>query len=186
MKVRYSIRVAVVTLMSLSSTLPVSAWSGPPVPSTDRHVDLQATDVRLSEQGQFLGTLIDQDGRPIAGAEVQLWSSGKVVQDTTSDANGRVSLTPSRPGLYQIVSGETAGVVRIWNAEGAPPAAKSNVLLVQGPVVRGQHQPGIGAGVYDGSVVRLLSNPWVFSGLVGAAIAVPIIISNNDDDNEGS
>ena len=38
------------------------------------------------------------------------------------------------------------------------------------------------SGVYDGAVMKTLSNPWLFSGLLAAGIAVPIALSNNDND----
>jgi hypothetical protein len=34
--------------------------------------------------------------------------------------------------------------------------------------------------------MKTLSNPWLFSGLLAAGIAIPIALSNDDDDRDGS
>jgi hypothetical protein len=49
-----------------------------------------------------------------------------------------------RGGTYDVVAGQNKGVYRFWAPNTAPPAAKSQVLLVSQPsVVRGQ---GLGVG----------------------------------------
>ena len=40
----------------------------------------------------------------------------------------------------------------------------------------------LGATMFGGAVTNVLSEPWVVSGLVAAAIAVPIATLDDDDD----
>jgi hypothetical protein len=50
-----------------------------------------------------------------------------------------------RGGTYDVVAGQSKGVYRFWAPNTAPPAAKSQVLLVSQPsVVRGQVFGGVG------------------------------------------
>jgi hypothetical protein len=148
-------------------------------------------DVRLTEIGVLLGALTDGAGRAIPNQSVALRSGSNVVAQTQSDRQGRFALRPPQPGSYQLQAGNTARVLRIWTAAAAPPAAQSHVLLVDDTVVRGQHghghrggQPGVGGGLYDGGIMQVLSNPWVFSGVVAAGIAIPIAIAASDDDDD--
>jgi hypothetical protein len=86
-----------------------------------------------------------------------------------------------------------AGVVRhcrLWAPGSAPPHAQQAVVLVGNEtVVRGQspscgrcghcrHCCGAGRGA--GPLGRLVRNPWVIAGLIGAAVAIPIATDNDD------
>jgi hypothetical protein len=144
----------------------------------------------LSEQGDFLGQIVDAQGSPAVGADVELWTQGKLAARGVADESGRFRFVGTRAGVYQVLASGTGSVVRLWQPAAAPPAARHAILLVQGPVVRGQYPPrqsGCQTGLYDGAVMKTLSNPWVFSGLIAAGIAVPLALSNSDDaDREGS
>jgi hypothetical protein len=105
------------------------------------------------------------------------------------DQQGRFAFEGLQAGVYQVLGAGTGSVLRLWQPAAAPPAAQSALLLVEGPVVRGQHPRHFGCpppGAYDGAVMRALSNPWVFSGLLAAGIAIPIALSDDDDEAEGS
>jgi hypothetical protein len=64
---------------------------------------------------------------------------------------------------------------RVWTVNTAPPVAQPGAMVVAGQdLVRGQA---------SSPVLRFFTNPWVLAGLVGAAIAIPIALSNDDDDS---
>ena len=66
--------------------------------------------------------------------------------------------------------------IRVWAAGTAPPNSIAQLKLTTAPaspqVVRGQH---CGPGFWG-----VLTNPWVSAGLITAAIAIPIAVSNDD------
>jgi hypothetical protein len=146
-------------------------------------------DVKLTEQGLFHGQLVTRAGQAVRRQKVELTTKGGTVAGSTSDSDGRFTFQPPQPGVYQLVAPHGGCVLRIWTHAAAPPSAQGHILLVQDTVVRGQHghghgQMGVGSGLYDGGVMKALSNPWVFSGIVAAGIAVPIAIAANDNDND--
>jgi hypothetical protein len=146
-------------------------------------------DIRLGERGQFQGQIVNAQGRPSARAEVELWKNGQPVARSVADQHGRYQFQGLKAGVYQVLAPGTGGVLRLWQPAAAPPSAQSALLLVEGPVLRGQHPHELGCpppGAYDGAIMRALSNPWVFSGLLAAGIAIPIALSDDDDEGEGS
>jgi hypothetical protein len=174
---------------------PPSIWSAelrtPPAAATA----IRMQDVRLDRHQKLSGQLVDAQNRVVAGADVHLCSKDQVLSRSVTDASGCFEFGDLRAGVYQVLAPGTGGIYRVWQARSAPPSARPRILMVQGPVVRGQGMvceptngmPGVGAGLYDGSLMRTLSSPWVFAGLVGAAIAIPIAVANDDDDDrEGS
>ncbi len=180
-------RTTIVAVTCMTLICPLSGRSAEPgVRSAPQHA-LQALDLRLNEAHRLDGQLVDSEGQPRASVEIELWNQGQLVQRTITSPEGGFQFQPPRGGTYQVITDGTGCVVRVWQPQAAPPSAKSSLLLVQGPLVRGQYRPtqtGIAPGLYDGKVMKALSNPWVFGGLVAAAIAVPIAISAND--GEGS
>lgn len=144
----------------------------------------QTIDVTTTPRHQLIGQLIDSTGRPVEDAEICLVNQRGQSMRSLTDSDGQFALSNIKPGLYQAVSDDVGVLVRIWSHEAGPPAAKPSLLLIDPTVLRGQgtnYQPGIGAGAYDGGVMRALSSPWVFAGLVGAGVAVPIIVANDSD-----
>lgn len=146
-------------------------------------------DVRLTEHGMLRGVLVNGTGQGIPNQQVLLLSGATVVAQSVSDVQGKFTVRPPQPGLYQLRGGQSARILRAWTAAAAPPAAQPQVLLIEPMVVRGQHghgQTGVGGGLYDGGVMQVLSNPWVFSGVVAAGIAIPVAIAADDNDAPGS
>jgi hypothetical protein len=180
----------VVTLICVSLGTPRVAYSVEPANPVRNQHRVQSADVRLDPRGALIGQLLDTQGRPASRVPVELWRSGERIAATATDADGRFGFAPVTVGVYQVLAAEAdALVVRAWQPATAPPAASDQLLLVRGSVVRGQYPPRAcapPAGVYDGAVMRTLSNPWVFSGLVAAGIAIPIALANDDDDRQGS
>jgi hypothetical protein len=98
----------------------------------------QATDIKLTADGRFDGQIVDSLGHGAPATEVQLWSDGKLAARCVADQEGRFQFPGLRAGVYQLLAPGTGRVVRLWQPAAAPPAAQSALLLVQGPVVRGQ------------------------------------------------
>lgn len=129
------------------------------------------TDVQLDAGGVLRGQLVDPQGKPVAGATVGVWQQEKQLALTMTDGQGDFAIEGLRGGVYRLSAGKGGGMYRCWANQTSPPGAQSKALLVNGgTVVRGQ-----------GPVVNFLTNPWVLVGLVGAAIAIPIALANNDD-----
>ena len=189
MKLTKQRNVGLVAWVCIAIVLPRTGLSTERPSRPAAEAQIRAVDIRLSEQGRFQGQVVDGQGRPSPGAEVSLWRNGQMIARSVTDQQGRFGFERLQAGVYQVTGPGTGSVLRLWQPAAAPPAAQPALLLVEGPVVRGQHPRhlcGPPPGAYDGAMMRALSNPWVFSGLLAAGIAIPIALSNDDDDEEGS
>ncbi len=158
-------------------------------------LSLAVTDVRLHHNHILTGQLVDRQGQPTVGADVALWRQGRLITRIRTDADGKFRFTEVGGGVYQVVAGQTGGIFRAWTPASSPPSAQSSILLVTGEAVRGQQgdfmpppdpmypadQDGLGTGVFDGAIMRTLSNPWVVGGLCAAGIAIPLALSDRGD-----
>jgi hypothetical protein len=128
------------------------------------------TDVALTAGGEFSGQVVDAQGRPQAGTNVMVCKQQQVVATTTTDQQGQFSMRGLQGGMYQVVAGQGMQSFRLWAPGTAPPAARQSALVVASDqVVRGQ-----------GGWRYWLTNPWVLSAAIAAAIAVPIALSNRE------
>ena len=117
----------------------------------------------------------------MAGTAVALIAQGRAVASTQTGADGRFAIAGVKAGVYEVATSNGVTVCRLWAPRTAPPAAQADALVVHGDtVVRGGDAGGWGK-VGGGGVIGFLSNPWVLGGIVAAAIAVPLIL--DDDDN---
>lgn len=146
----------------------------------------QALDVALQANGVLVGQLTDSQGQPLANVPVSVVTNGKEIARCQTSPTGAFQAADLRGGVVQIVAGNTSRTCRLWAPETAPPAAQQGVLMVsQGDVVRGQC---CGAPVTCGSCVGgrggllgvMLDHPLVTAGVVGAAVAIPLAVG---DDN---
>jgi hypothetical protein len=127
------------------------------------------TDIALAEGGTLHGVVVNAEGVTQPQADVAVVYAGKQVAVTTTNEQGQFHVTKLRGGIHQVVSGAGTAVYRLWAPETAPPTATQQAMIVaDGHVQRGQ-----------GPVKRIVTNPWVVAGVVGAAIAVPIAVNNN-------
>ena len=134
-------------------------------------------DVALDAEGGLRGWLITSGGAPLGGIRVSAFLGDRLVGFAWSEADGRFVIPSLRGGAYRLSAGGSAALVRVWAPQTAPPGARDSALLLSGPVVRGQLQP----------IASLLGSPWVITGTIAAAVAIPIAIYNNRDDRpEGS
>lgn len=139
----------------------------------------QVTDVQIAGDGTVVGRVVNRQGRPVANS--RLWiSSDQQVQEVQTDGQGRFRLQNVRGGMYVVDVGDSRQVVRLWVGDTAPASAVPQLTVVQGNVVRGQFVPAPARGLYDGAVLRTLTNPWIISGGVAAAIAIPLALDQDD------
>ncbi len=132
-------------------------------------------DVALAERGVLAGSVLNRQGKGIAGAVVSLRSQGKEVARIHTDREGRFQLRGMRGGLFEARVMGMGHVYRVWTANAAPPIAKPDMLLViPDHVVRGQRPIG-----------SLFNSRAMLVGAVTAtAVAVPIAVHNSDDDKK--
>lgn len=98
------------------------------------------TDVTLTANGSFTGTLLNSQGKPVDGAAVTLKQGGKPVAKSVTNKKGEFTVKNVRTGVYQVDAGQGSANFRLWNAKTAPPKSLEKALLIQtdGKVVRGQ------------------------------------------------
>lgn len=92
----------------------------------------QIPDISLAAGGMFAGRVVDHNGNPLEGAEVVIKQNKKELARVVTDEKGVFSHPEMKGGIYQVSSGNTDGVFRLWTEKTAPPAAKGHALLVMG------------------------------------------------------
>jgi len=128
------------------------------------------SDIALQENGLLEGQVLDTQGIPVTGVPVAVVQQGKAVAVTKTNTSGRFAFEGLGGGLFQVVTQQGGAAYRLWAPGTAPPSAPTDALIVNGDtVVRG----GMGGG--------LLSNPWFLGGVVAAAVAIPLILDDDDD-----
>lgn len=137
------------------------------------------TDVALRADGVLVGQIINDQGQPLAETPLSIIQQGKEIARVSTDHQGTFSVPDLRGGVYQVATVEQQGVYRLWAPHTAPPAAQQSLILVSGNVVRGQ-EPG---GSFSRFAGWVKNHPLITGGAVVAAIAVPLAIAINDDDN---
>ncbi len=141
-------------------------------------------DVQLQQGGVLTGQLTDAKGAPLAGAVV-VASSRTGQHRAATDANGRFAVAGLKGGLHRIDAAGQTAFCRAWTPGSQPPNAQTGLLLVApGDIALGQHCGSrVGGGGYGyGRRSHPFRNPVVMGGVVAAAIAIPVAISNSDDD----
>lgn len=152
-----------VLLSPLYGETRTAAASPPPRP--------EPMDVSLEENGLLFGMVVDPQGRPASGAAITVRQANREVVGLMADAEGRFAVTGLRGGTYEIATARTAGLYRLWVARTAPPSARPGVLIVDGgPQVRGQQ-----------TMREFLTRPWVLTGVVAAAIAIPVAVASQHE-----
>ncbi len=132
-------------------------------------------DVMLHDGGLLLGQVLDAQGQPQRFVPVSLYAKDRLLATVKTDAQGRYTLRGLHGGIYRLVSAGGYGPYRLWNPGAGPPTCRPGTLLIvgNGPVRGNLSLPGAG------SLHFWLSDPYVIAGLIGAGVAVPIIIHNN-------
>jgi hypothetical protein len=132
----------------------------------------QTVDVALDQQQLLRGHVTTSNGAAAGGTSLSLWQAGKLQQQTQADEQGRFQFTLRRGGNYQLVVGNQLTAIRVWTAEAAPPGCVRQLVVVNGDVLRAQ----------SGKVPYMRVNPWLVAGVVAAAVAIPVVLSNNRSD----
>jgi len=147
--------------------LPTAALATPPISKAPVLVD-----VTLRDGGVLLGQVVHPDGSPLPGVAVSLRSGNQELASGAADRSGYFAFSGLRTGTYQVVAANGIGTFQVWTADIAPPAAQRGALVVAGmDTVRGQHTPE--------QFAQMLARPVIVGGLIGAAIAIPIAVSNS-------
>ncbi len=128
--------------------------------------------VALADGGTIHGQAMASNGVPAAHTTVALGLKGKVIGRQRTDGEGRFTFSPLKPGVYVIATGQTALIVRCYNLHDAPQDAVRELLLSRDTMIARGQQP-----------VCVLLDPLVIGVVIAAAIAIPIAVSNNDDDD---
>lgn len=140
--------------------------------STSQVADAAARDVALDDDGFLHGVVVNDAGNVQADVLIYAVSDGVVVSTTSSDVNGVFRIEVARGGLYHLLVGNRAVMLRCWAGRSAPPSATPQLLVAVDDVYRGQISPA-SCG---------LGSPWVLAGLVTAAIVIPVALHNNRSD----
>jgi len=139
--------VAALTTLGLMLSAPhVQAATQPARQYTVQQTDAKLLDIGLKE-GQFHGRVVDHAGSPAANAPVVIRQGDKEIAKTTTDQNGRFTVTGLKGGVYEVASGKTVGAYRVWQGEATPPAAKEQALLILGQNGERGQFGAIGGGV---------------------------------------
>lgn len=153
---------------------PARAQESAPAPG---HV---VRDVELGYGGLLVGRLLDGNGRPLSGAEVTVACGNKSLANTHTDAEGVFAVSNLRGGVHAVVTTENMQVCRLWAPGTAPPQAPKSIDLVSDTsVARGQYGPPPGNRFIRSAKVWA-TNPFIVGGVVAAAIAIPVALSDND------
>jgi hypothetical protein len=100
-------------------------------------------DVVLGEGRALSGQVLDAQGAPMTQTLVTVRGSGSGVASAVTGRQGYFSIRGLQGGVYEVTSGGSSAVFRVWTAGAAPPAANKSVLIVAaGPVSRGQYPAG--------------------------------------------
>lgn len=140
----------------------------------DEQTAIPRTDVILHANGTLRGSVVDNVGRPMIAAKVQVLHDTQVVASAITDESGRFSVQSLRNGTHVLQTDSGSLVIRIWTKAAAPPTASDNITVVArpNPLVRGQ------AASTDG----MPGNPWFIAGAVGVAVGAILIYEDQNDD----
>lgn len=137
-------------------------------------------DVELGKGGLLVGRLLDTNGQPLTAAEVTIASGEKSLATTRTDSQGVFAVSSLRGGVHAISTADNVQVCRLWAPGTAPPQAPKSIELVNdSSVTRGQYGPPPGNRFIRKAKVWA-TNPWIVGGVVAAAVAIPVALSDND------
>ena len=168
------VRTVIVSLACLAWVLPLPlARASQPAGGMVSASAAGIVDVRLDGQRLLRGTVVDTAGQPVAARPVVLQPPDGTVFNTQTDAAGGFVFRDVRGGVHRLVTGDRCVTCRVWTPAAAPPAAAGQLIVVaEPPVVRGQ-QP----------FSAVFTNPLFIGLVVAAAIAIPIVVHNAQDDH---
>jgi hypothetical protein len=137
-------------------------------------------DVELAQGGLLVGRLTDANGKPVDCAPVSVLSGGKALAAMQTDAEGVFAVAKLRGGVHEVATEDHLQVCRLWAPGTAPPGTAQSIdVVAPGEVVRGQYGPPPGNRFIREAKVWA-TNPLVVGGVVAAAVAIPVALSDDD------
>ncbi len=156
--------------------LPAAPATATDASAVDAHV---IRDVELGYGGLLVGRLLDANGRPLPNADVSLLTGGKQLATTKTDADGVFAVAKLHGGVHEVATQDNIRLFRLWAPGTAPPHSPQSIDIVAGSdVVRGQYGPPPGNRFVRKAKVWA-TNPFVVGGVVAAAVAIPVALSDN-------
>ena len=131
-------------------------------------------DVSLNQDGLLVGQVVNPQGGCLGGERVYVHGKDHLVATTETDREGYFRVDGLGGGIYQVLTAGASRTYRIWRPGMAPPMSQRAVLVVAAEeTVRGN-----GCFPCFGALRFWLSDPCFTAGLVGAGVAIPVIIHN--------
>jgi len=158
-------------VLALTSTIPPQLLAAPPrtMQPSQASEEVSIDDIALDTQGKFHGQVVRENGAIASDVMIHVLKNGREVTTASTNEEGQFEISGLKGGVYQLVTGESGVMYRVWAPRTAPPAAKQVALLVDDHgVIRAQDRP----------VLNFLTNPWVLGVGVAAAIAVPLALDD--------
>ena len=138
------------------------------------------SDVALHDGGVLVGVVVDAQGTAQAMTTVSLSNHEQELVRVRTDHEGRFSIPGLQGGVYRIAANGQEGVYRAWAPQTAPPVAQQGVtVVVDQDVVRGQY--GHTPGPFHSAAQWCADHPLLCAAAIGAAIAIPIAVADDDD-----
>jgi hypothetical protein len=123
---------AAVALATLGVVLPCPEVGAQDRTPAKHSAKSQIPDITLAAGGVFSGRVVDHSMNPLEGAEVVIKLGTTEIRRTLTDKNGLFTVNDLKGGVYQVSSGNTDGVFRLWTEKTAPPSARGQAVLVMG------------------------------------------------------
>lgn len=136
-------------------------------------------EIALQPGGVLVGQVVDPQGVVRAGTPVSIEYAGHEVVRTTTDENGVFAAKGLRDGQYLLTTVTGTSNCYLYAATTAPPSARPEALFVSANtdyVVRGQTRSGWGPKDW------VKRHPYLTAGTVLAAVAIPLVLADNDSD----
>ena len=149
--------------------------------------------VALQNDGVLLGQVVDAQGHAMAQVPVSVQAVGQQVVRAVTDKTGKFAVPNLKGGVYEVASVGHVDVYRLWAPHTAPPAAQHGLMLVSSnDLVRAQNcgscvscgsEVGCGSACCQGGggvLGWMACHPIITAGAIGAAIAIPLAVDDDD------
>jgi hypothetical protein len=87
-------------------------------------------DVSLNADGSFTASIVDGQGKPVAGIRVVVRNGRAVIAEARTDDAGQFHVERLRGGVYEISHSQGKAVSRVWSEGTAPKSVRQNGRLV--------------------------------------------------------
>jgi hypothetical protein len=101
-------------------------------------------DVELGKGGALSGYVLDAQGKPSVGEQIQLFQGKKKIAESKTGKKGEFTIKGLRGGVYRVKSKTGSATYRLWQNGTAPKKAQKIALVIADRVVRGQMFDDVG------------------------------------------